>query len=107
MGQVTITIDKREYVIACGDGQEAHIVELSRVLDEKAKELSAGLGAVNENLKLAMVGLVLADELADIKAGKPVVVSTDNLKRADAEASGQIDAQTARIDDLINTVKML
>ena len=47
MGQVTITIDKREYVIACGDGQEAHITKLSRILDEKAKQLSANSATIN------------------------------------------------------------
>lgn len=103
MGQVTITIDKREYVIACGDGQEGHIEQLSRILDEKAK----GLGSVNENLKLAMVGLVLADELEDIKAGKPVIVSTDNIKKADVETARHIDSQTAKIMELIKEIKPL
>jgi cell division protein ZapA (FtsZ GTPase activity inhibitor) len=106
MGQVTITIDKREYVIACGDGQEAHIIELSRVLDEKAKQL-AGLGSLNENLKLAMIGLVLADELADIKAGKPVQISTEKLEMADSATAVKIDEQTTRIDNLIKEIRSL
>ncbi|MBR3677032.1 MAG: cell division protein ZapA [Alphaproteobacteria bacterium] len=106
MGQVTITIDKREYVIACGDGQEAHIIELSRVLDEKAKQL-AGLGSLNENLKLAMIGLVLADELADIKAGKPVQISTEKLEMADSATAVKIDEQTTRIGNLIKEIRSL
>ena len=106
MGQVTITIDKREYVIACGDGQEAHIIELSRVLDEKAKQL-AGLGSLNENLKLAMIGLVLADELADIKAGKPVQISTEKLEMADSATAVKIDEQTMRIGNLIKEIRSL
>ena len=37
MAQITITINSREYAIACEDGQELHIMQLSRMLDEKAK----------------------------------------------------------------------
>ena len=69
MAQVTVTINSREYGIACGDGQEAHIIKLSRMLDEKAKQLTAGNGHINENMLLAMVGLLLADELEDAKKG--------------------------------------
>ena len=69
MAQVTITINSREYGIACGDGQEAHIIKLSRLLDEKAKLLTSGNGQINENMLLAMVGLLLADEIEDAKKG--------------------------------------
>ena len=65
MGQVTITIDKREYAIKCGDGEEAHIIKLSRILDEKAKLLNQSVGLINENMMLAMVGLLLPDEFVE------------------------------------------
>lgn len=67
MAQVTITINSREYGIACDDGQEAHIVKLSRMLDEKARLLTSAGGHINENMMLAMVGLLLADELEDTR----------------------------------------
>lgn len=105
MGQVTITIDKREYVIACGDGQEAHIMKLSRILDEKAKQLSANSATINENMKLAMVGLLLADELSDITAGKAIEFdSPDKIRRADAEAAQVIDSQTAKITQILQNL---
>ena len=34
MAQVTISINSREYAIACEDGQELRILQLSRILDE-------------------------------------------------------------------------
>ena len=40
MAQVTITINSREYAIACDNGQEAHIIKLSRMLESKAKLLT-------------------------------------------------------------------
>lgn len=107
MGQVTIVIDKREYAIKCGDGEEAHIVKLSRVLDEKAKLLSQNVGLINENMMLAMVGLILADELEELKS-KSVTSenqvagnSTDN----DALIAANINSQVARITSLIKSIK--
>ena len=105
MGQVTITIDKREYVIACGDGQEAHIMKLSRILDEKARQLSANSATINENMKLAMVGLLLADELADITGGKAVEFdSPEKIRQADAATSQVIDSQTAKIIQIMQNL---
>lgn len=67
MAQVTITINYREYAISCEDGEEAHILKLSRLLNEKANSLIKALGPINENLLLAMVGLLVADELSETK----------------------------------------
>ena len=112
MGRVTITIDKREYAITCDDGQEEHITELSQILDEKAKLLSSGVGMINENMMLAMVGLLLADELKDLKekgtVGKQVVsVQNFDLEGADKNTSKQIDEQTVKIKNLIKEIRPL
>ena len=40
MAQVTITINSREYAVACEDGQELRIIQLANILDEKAKALT-------------------------------------------------------------------
>ena len=103
MGQVTITIDKREYAIKCGDGEEAHIMKLSRILDEKAKLLNQSVGLINENMMLAMVGLILADELEELKnrlsQSSPVVASTSN-----SAINESIEAQISRINSLIKSL---
>jgi len=67
MPQVTIQINSRQYAIACGAGEEAHINELARLLDSKAKLLTESGIQINENQLLAMVGLLVADELQDAK----------------------------------------
>ncbi|MBR1398834.1 MAG: cell division protein ZapA [Alphaproteobacteria bacterium] len=105
MGQVTITIDKREFAIKCEDGQEGHIIQLSRILDEKAKLLSQSLGMINENMMLAMVGLLLADELQDLKQGKTPsqVLSVENNE--DTKISEQLNSQINRITSLIKEIK--
>ena len=67
MAQVTILINSRQYAVACGAGEEAHIIELAKVLDDKAKLLTRSGIQINENQLLAMVGLLIADELQDAR----------------------------------------
>lgn len=86
MAQVTITINSREYAVACEDGQEIHILQLAKLLDDKAKLLTRATGQVNENMLLAMVGLLIADELSELKKGNPLVVQNpDALDKADVD----------------------
>lgn len=105
MGQVTIIIDKREYAITCGDGQEEHILELGRFLDEKAKQFFGNSSSINENMKLAMLGLFLADELSDMKAGNLNAVTPQNVQQIDSAMAAKIDSQTAKIVQIINSAK--
>lgn len=67
MAQVIININHREYAISCENGEEAHIMKLGRLLDDKAHSLTQALGPINENQLLAMVGLLVADDLAELK----------------------------------------
>ncbi|SDH73471.1 cell division protein ZapA [Roseospirillum parvum] len=67
MGQVTVSINSRKYTVACDDGQEAQLVRLGRYMDQRARELTAAVGPISENLLLVMVGLLLADELSDVQ----------------------------------------
>ena len=106
MGQVTITIDKREYAITCDDGEEAHIIKLSRILDAKAKLLSQSIGSVNENMMLAMVGLLLADENQDLRT-KNGGVSDDEIRHLDTITAQVIDSESQRIRSLIQSIEPL
>lgn len=96
MAQVTITINSREYAVACEDGQELRIIQLANILDEKAKMLTGGSQQINESMLLAMVGLVLADELSELKKGSlPQVVqniSPEQIKETDESLAKQINS---------------
>ncbi len=67
MAQITITINSRDYAVACDDGQERYMLQLARILDEKARQLTSGGAQINENMLLAMVGLLVADELTEMQ----------------------------------------
>ena len=63
MAQVVITINNREYPIACENGQEARIIQLSQILEQKAQMLKDFSGRISESMFLAMIGILVADDL--------------------------------------------
>lgn len=112
MAQVTITINSREYAVACEDGQELRIIQLANILDEKAKALTGGSQQINESMLLAMVGLVLADELTELKKGGKVS-TTDNsetearIRKLDEAAAEQIKILNNRLNSLASELNLL
>lgn len=106
MAQVTITINSREYAIACEDGQEVRIMQLSRLMNEKAKLLNAASGQVNESMLLAMIGLLLADELSELKKGGNV--AAPSAESVDYQRIQEIDKVTAeKIKTLKNEINLV
>jgi cell division protein ZapA len=101
LGQVSITIRGRAYQIACDDGQEAHLARLGRYLDQRAEQLTAGGGTINDSLLLVMTALVVADELSDT-LGELESIRTAGAQNARAEAENEavlvLDQLTARIE---------
>ena len=105
MAQVTITINSREYAVACEDGQEVRILQLARILDEKARLLTQGGGQVNENMLLAMVGLLLADELTELKKNNGIPMQSPSQPQIDEKQIAQIDnLLTGKINSLIKQI---
>ena len=68
MAQVTISLNGRDYPIACGDGEEGRIRDLARELDMRIKGFAAQVGQVGEARLLVLTLLTLADEVADAKS---------------------------------------
>lgn len=65
MAQVTVTINGRNYPVACNAGEEERISELARYVDGKVKTFAKDIGPVGEARLLLLAALVLADELAE------------------------------------------
>ena len=113
MAQVTITINSREYAVACEDGQEVRIIQLSRLLDEESRMITGGSLQVNENMLLAMVGLLLADELTELKKGVPQAVAggeaVDNsrLPGLDKELAEKLQNLTEEINSVAKKIESL
>ena len=68
MAVLNLTINGRLYEVACDDGQVDRVRALAGEVDERVQQLSRQLGTQPEGRLLVMVGLMLADELAEAKS---------------------------------------
>lgn len=112
MAQVTITINSREYAIACENGQEARIMQLASVLEEKARLLKGISGQINENMFLAMVGILVADDLFEARkliASKPSDTSNSaaDYSKIDVDFSQKIKSVSEKIKVIANQIESL
>ena len=89
MSQVSVSINGRQFRMACEDGQEDHLMELARELDVRIEGLRAKFGEIGDNRLTVMAALTVADELAEM--GK-------RLKRLEEEMAAAQEARVAAAD---------
>ena len=63
MAVVSLNIAGRFYRFSCNDGQEAHMRHLGSLLDQKAKQLTSSMGAMQEGQLLVLIALLLEEDL--------------------------------------------
>ena len=106
MAQVTITINGRNYPVACNAGEEGRIGELARYVDGKVKAFAKEIGAVGEARLLLLTALVLADELAEARemqnghdgAGNGAAPVAENLAGGIDDIAQRIEAIAMRLE---------
>ena len=65
MSQVSVTINGRQFRMACEDGQEGHLMNLARDLDSRIEGLRTKFGEIGDTRLTVMAALTLADSLAE------------------------------------------
>lgn len=65
MGQISVTIDGKQFRMACEDGQEAHLEALAADLDARIKSMRQSFGEIGDLRLAVMAGLMLADEVRE------------------------------------------
>ena len=86
MAQVNVTINNRQYRMACEDGEEPRLLKLASDFDQRISHLRATFGEIGDTRLTMMAALMLADELAD---------STEQIEKLEAELAGLKDAREA------------
>jgi cell division protein ZapA len=86
MSQVTVTINGRQFRMACEDGQESHLLRLAQDLDQRIERLRGTFGEIGDTRLTVMAALTVADELAD---------TSGKLRRVEEELAGLQDARAA------------
>ena len=67
MAQVTVTIDGKSFRMACDDGQEQHLMDLARMMDDNIAMLRESFGEIGDNRITMMAGIMVGDELAEVR----------------------------------------
>jgi cell division protein ZapA len=65
MAHVTVTIDGRQYRMACEDGQEDHLTQLADAFNQRVEQLRGSFGQIGDHRLLVMAALMVSDELAE------------------------------------------
>jgi cell division protein ZapA len=67
MPQVSVTINGRQFRMACEEGEEPRLVRLAEDLDQRISRLRERFGEIGDTRLTVMAALTLADELSDTK----------------------------------------
>lgn len=113
MGQVRVTVNGRNYDIACDDGEEEHLKSLARFIDKRVADLSRSLGGMAGDAKLLlMTSLLIADELStalsrieELQGEQQTLrelqsAATERAQNAETMAASVIEAAARRIEDI-------
>jgi cell division protein ZapA len=89
MAHVTVTINGRQYRMACEDGQESHLEQLAADLGRRVDELRENFGEIGDNRLLVMAALTLSDELSETR---------QRMRRLEGDLGGLQNARVAAAD---------
>jgi cell division protein ZapA len=105
MAQIMLTINGRNYPVACDDGQEDRIRQLGQYIDGKVAEFAKKWGQVGDARLILMASLVITDELAEMTAaararpnGPRATVTQDHGAATEAVLAAGIESLAARIE---------
>ena len=89
MGQVSVSINNRQYRMACEDGQEEHLTQLAQDLDRRIAKLRSDFGEIGDMRLTVMAALIVGDELAEQR---------QRQRRLEDEIATQQDARMVASD---------
>jgi cell division protein ZapA len=89
MAQVSVTINGRQYRMACEDGQESHLTRLAKDLDDRIERLRGSFGEIGDSRLTVMAALTVADELAE---------TNHKIRRLEEDLTALQDARVAAAD---------
>ena len=104
MAQVSVSINGRQYRMACDDGQEEHLSRLAEDLDQRIGRLQEEFGEIGDMRLSVMAALTVADELADSRARmRRLEQEVEELQRASRSAGDHAHATQAAIVAAFNS----
>ena len=106
MANVNIKFNGKNYLLACGDGQEENLKELSNYLNKKFDELKSELGNIGENKLLLISSIKVIDEYYDlVKKIELKKKEFNNLSEKFKELKSLVINYKKDKDEVINKLK--
>ena len=65
MSHINVTINGRQYRMACEEGQEVRLLKLAETLESRVTELRGKFGEIGDARLTVMAALTVCDELLD------------------------------------------
>lgn len=98
MAQINVSINGRQFRMACEDGQEDHLLKLSKDFDQRIEKIRAQFGEVGDMRLAIMAALTLSDELSDmVKRVRRLEQEVTSLQDARLVAADRAQATEAAI----------
>jgi cell division protein ZapA len=104
MAQISSTIAGRQFRLACEDGQEEHLQELAKDIDQRIISLRRKFGEIGDTRLTVMAALMVADELAEtIQKMHRLEEDTASLQEARLVASDRARAASDAVIGAFNS----
>jgi cell division protein ZapA len=110
MSHINVTINGRQYRMACEEGQELRLLKLAENLESRVEQLRGKFGEIGDQRLTVMAALTVCDDLADanqqirkledeLKTLRDVrVAAMDRSKATQAAVANALNAAAERIE---------
>jgi cell division protein ZapA len=103
MNHINVTINGRQYRMACEEGQEVRLLKLAESLESRIGSLRGKFGEIGDARLTVMAALTVCDELVDasnrIRALEQEVISLRDVRVA---ASDRVKATQVAVANALN-----
>jgi cell division protein ZapA len=104
MSHINVTINGRQYRMACEEGQEARLLQLAEGFEGRISELRGKFGEIGDGRLTVMAALTVADELLDATQRIATLqAELDALRNVRLIASDRTKATQAAIAAALNS----
>jgi len=104
LAEVTVTINSRQFRMACEDGQEEHLAQLAQKLDARIAALRDKFGEIGDARLTVMAALVMADELLDLTGRlREMEKQLATVQSAQGAAADRVNANQAAVVEALSS----
>ena len=105
MPVVNVHIGKRDYQLACGEGQEERLYQLAKELSKHISTLSKQLNETNDSILLVMTALMLQDQIEELQQQQGAGQADDAKASATALENEEALAEALdAVSDYVDTI---